>query len=511
MEVIKFGYIFLDGELKEEVDCPNYRSFEEGGEAVDSVLREEAAKQWILPWVAPHKPRFIAARGAIPKSDSPELRLITDLSRPSGRSVNDYIITTHFKMATVDMAMSWMRPNCWMFKIDIRHAYRNIPIHPSNWDLAAFRWRQQLWTDIRLSFGLRSAPDIFSEFSGSVVWMMEQDRWDLLLAYLDDFFGLELGNEEAWGKFRALWTLLEELGFPINDKPGKVCPPCQVIKFLGIILDSVRMTASLPPEKVDKILVWCRRFQGRKKAKVKEVQKLVGLLNYAARVVRGGRTFLRRMIDTMRGIPKGHHIKLSQGFHDDLLWWLRFVEEWNGVEVVYEGKPISSGSFQSDASSTVGCGAFFEGEDLFFAWPEEWVGSINALEVYPILLAARTWGPQWKGRIILVLSDNTTAVTAINKGTSNSKLIMEWLRELFWISAKGGFEVRAVYLPGKHNVLADLLSRDKREEYEEARGLWLRAKQGEEELWEVVPWLKAMKESEAEGLRRFMKTRGLRD
>jgi hypothetical protein len=65
-------------------------------------------------------------------------------------------------------------------------------------------------------------------------------------------------------------------------------------------LDSSKMTASLPPEKVSKILDWCRKFQGRKKAKVKEVQKLVGLLNYAARVVRGGRTFLPRMIDTIR-------------------------------------------------------------------------------------------------------------------------------------------------------------------------------------------------------------------
>jgi hypothetical protein len=51
--------------------------------------------------------------------------------------------------------------------------------------------------------------------------MMEQDRWDLLLAYLDDFFGLELESEEAWVKFRALWSLLEELGFPINKQAGE--------------------------------------------------------------------------------------------------------------------------------------------------------------------------------------------------------------------------------------------------------------------------------------------------
>lgn len=511
LQVVRFGFRFVDEEEVSPVDCNNYSSFDEGGEAVDSVLRDEVKKEWIIPWTAPSLPRFIAARGAIPKGDSTELRLITDLSRPKGRSINDYVESQHFKMDTVDKVMGWMRPGCWLFKIDIRHAYRNIPIHPSNWEVTAFRWAEKIWADIRLSFGLRSAPWIFSRFSVAVVWMMNNDGWKKISAYLDDFLGLEEQELRAWQKFQALWSLLEELGFPINDREGKVCRPSQKVKFLGVMLDSISMTASLPLEKVEKIKQWCATMSGKRKAQVREVQRLVGLLNFAARVVRGGRTFLRRMIDVMRGAPSYHHVKLDEGFHLDLKWWTSFIQDWNGVEVIYENMPISSCSLQTDAAKTVGCAAVFEEEELFFQWPPEWdVSSINELEIYPVLLASQKWGHIWRGKVVLVLSDNTTVVSAINKGTSSSSKVMVWLRELFWLSAKGGFEIRAVHLAGHLNILADLLSRGKWEEYWEAKGWWLRAKKGENELWTLIPWLKAIKEQEDEGIKAFKTQRGLR-
>ena len=215
------------------------------------------------------------------------------------------------------------------------------------------------------------------------------------------------------------------------------------------------MTASLAPEKIEKIKRWGMEFVGKKKARVKEVQKLVGLLNHVAKVVRGGWTFLRRMIDCLRGKPKNHHIKLNSQFHEDLHWWLEFVEDWSGIEVIYEDKPLSTCSFQFDAATSCGCAAFFKGDELFFRWMEDFPTSINALEVYSILLAARKWGEKWEGKVILVLSDNTTVVSAINKGTAESSRIMEWLQELFWLSVKKKFEVRAIHLPGEHNVLAD--------------------------------------------------------
>jgi len=128
-------------------------------------------------------------------------------------------------MTSVDVAMAWMRPGCWMFKVDIRHAYRNVGIHPECWTLTTFRWQGILWIDRCMPFGLNSAPETFTRFMRAVLWMMEQGDWVRLVAYLDDFFGVDYSWESALAKFEALKQLLGDLGLPLNEKPGKVVPP----------------------------------------------------------------------------------------------------------------------------------------------------------------------------------------------------------------------------------------------------------------------------------------------
>ena len=87
------------------------------------------------------------------------------------------------------------------------------------------------------------------------------------------------------------------------------------------------------------------------------LQSLLGCLNYAAMVVRPGRTFLCRMIDCLSqaGHPD-HFIRLNRQFHSDLLWLHTFLSHWNGVSTLRF--PVSSMIVTSDASGNWGCGAF---------------------------------------------------------------------------------------------------------------------------------------------------------
>jgi len=112
---------------------------------------------------------------------------------------------------------------------------------------------------------------------------------------------------------------------------------------------------------------------------------------------------------------------------------------------------------------------------------------------------------------VLIQCDNTAAVAAFKKGTSSDEVVMKWLRELFWLSARGGFKVKAMHIEGRINVLADLLSRRRMEEFEEKREKWQRARAGERgELWEKEPWLARMWELEEEGKRVLKERRGIR-
>ena len=107
-----------------------------------------------------HVSRF----GVIPKQGQPgKWRLILDLSSPHGSSVNDGYVPelSSIRYATVDDAVQkilHLGKNTLLAKINIEHAYRNIPIHPDDRHLLGMSWEGSLYIDAVLPFGLRSAP-----------------------------------------------------------------------------------------------------------------------------------------------------------------------------------------------------------------------------------------------------------------------------------------------------------------------------------------------------------------
>ena len=61
-------------------------------------------------------------------------------------------------------------------------------------------------------------------------------------------------------------------------------------------LDTDKMEARLLEEKLRKCVTLISEFLKRKKVSLKEMQSLIGLLNFTCSVVIPGRTFLRRLI-----------------------------------------------------------------------------------------------------------------------------------------------------------------------------------------------------------------------
>ena len=57
-------------------------------------------------------------------------------------------------------------------KIDIAHAYRNVPVHPEDRKLLGMQWQGKVYIDTALPFGLRSAPKIFTAISDALEWIL---------------------------------------------------------------------------------------------------------------------------------------------------------------------------------------------------------------------------------------------------------------------------------------------------------------------------------------------------
>ena len=130
--------------------------------------------------------------GEIPKGRSWKWRLITDLSFPPDRSVNDGIdpefcslsYTTVDDVADVAVRLG---VGALLAKVDIESAYRLIPVHREDLPLQAVQWREQIFVDPMLPFGLRSAPKIFNAVADTLHWHLQQGGIRYIYHYLDDF------------------------------------------------------------------------------------------------------------------------------------------------------------------------------------------------------------------------------------------------------------------------------------------------------------------------------------
>ena len=182
-------------------------------------------------------------------------------------------------------------------KIDIKSAYRLVPVSPSDRPLLGITWRGRFYMDTRLPFGLRSAPKIFNAVADALEWCYRQEGVAMVDHYLDDFIVLGPPGCETCSNYMRI--IREVSGIPLAEE--KCEGPHTMLTFLGIQIDTVQMTLSLPAEKLDRIHGELEAWSSRRSCRRRELESLLGLLSHAARVVRPGRSFLHRLFSLLRG------------------------------------------------------------------------------------------------------------------------------------------------------------------------------------------------------------------
>ena len=109
--------------------------------------------------------------------------------------------------------------------------------------------------------------------------------------------------------------------------PEKKKGPTTCLTFLGIEINTVSGRLSLPEEKLWHMRQEVDNWLNRKMCRRQEVESLVGVLQHAAIVIQPERTFVRWMIDQMKGARCQHYfIRLNQQFRADLYWWKTFAQ-----------------------------------------------------------------------------------------------------------------------------------------------------------------------------------------
>ena len=135
----------------------------------------------------------------------------------------------------------------------------------------------------------------FESFSTVLEWIAKSKlAISGVLHLLDDFLLIDKTFSACEQNLSRFLAMCDDLGVPMA--PEKTMGPSSVLCFAGIELDTDKMEARLPEEKLRKCVTLIYEFLKRKKVSLKEMQSLIGLLNFTCSVVIPGRTFLRRMI-----------------------------------------------------------------------------------------------------------------------------------------------------------------------------------------------------------------------
>ena len=434
---------------------------------VDDRIATELAAGRLLGPILPHLVSVVhtSPLGLIPKTHQPnKWRLICDLSSPAGSSVNDGISPElcSLQYAKVDDAVNMIQllgRDTQLVKLDLKDAYRIVPVHPADYHLLGIKWKGHTYVDRALPFGLRSAPKIFNAIADLISWVLTCQGVTSHLQYLDDFllFG-EPNSQQGQQSLTVTLLTLESLGIPVATH--KTEGPTTMLTFLGILIDSHIFELRLPAEKLARLQELTRQWSQRRACTRRDLESLLGHLSHAATVIRYGRVFLRQLFSLLSLDRAPHHyIRLNAGARADLRWWQTFLQAWNGSS--FFPPRITPIEIFSDASGAFGCGAFIATTSNWFQlrWPVDWEDTyITPKELVPIVVAAALWGPHWTRKHICFRSDNMAVVDLLKSCTSREQLLMHMLRCLAFYSAYYRFEFTAEHIPGILNTAADAIS-----------------------------------------------------
>ena len=209
------------------------------------------------------------------------------------------------------------------------------------------------------------------------------------------------------------------------------------------------MQASVPDDKILWLEQQLNFLISKRKASKGDLQRVAGLMNFMAKVVKGGRTFLRRVLDAVNRLKRPFNkARITSDLRKDFGWWLTFCRAFNGQAI-----PIHYSSLIEHAYTDaflLGFGAHWRDFWRAGVWSSDhlvhpslclsttWVhttgheipstikANINYLELYAALQAIRRWSPYWANCHACLHTDNKQAMTFLNKG-SGKKTLPPWI------------------------------------------------------------------------------------
>ena len=382
-------------------------------------------------------------------------RVILNLS-----DLNLSIKYVHFKMDTIKDVINLVYPNCFFMTVDFKHAYYSVSVRPEDRRWLRFRWRGESYQFTCLPQGLTSAPRIFTRLLKPVLAHL-RSLGILVSCYIDDCIFLASSGEELIHNVKYALQLFDALGLTIHVSKSMLVPSHEVT-FLGLVLNSVEMSVTLPERKRVAIREKGLLLLRKAVSPLRELASFIGLavasdlavplcpLHYKYLEIFRNRALIN---------SKGNYdvdIALDARSREIISWWVDNVH--------LQSRPMFSPppdvELLTDASLT-GWGATLGSSRTGGHWAAEELSHINCLELKAVLLGLESLCGEFRDIHVRIRSDNSTTIACIDRVSSTKAPLLDLVERIFLWAESRGITLSSEFIKGEDNVVADKESRVK--------------------------------------------------
>jgi hypothetical protein len=379
------------------------------------------------------------------------------------KPLNKFVNREGFKLDSIKSVKMAIRPGDFGTSLDLKDAYHHIAIHPKHRKFLRFHYQGKHWQFRALPFGLASAPRAFCRVLAPVVGWCHL-KGIRLLAYLDDWLLLGEIPEELAMMTEQVCRMLVSLGWLISEEKSQK-DPTPIFTFLGAVFAPRANVITPSQARINNLSRLASRLSKAHWLSARDMLEVLGHLASLIGIVPLARLHMRGlqmcMMRQWRMKEDSLYAKvlLDQSAVQDLIWWSH-PALWLDGGPIWEQTPEMC--VTTDASQS-GWGAHWEDQKQSGVWPAHTTDHINALEMRAVMLALVAWRTLWRGRSILIRSDNVSTVQYINRqGGTISPRLCQLAVELWDMALKNNIWLSAAHIKGESNVLADSLSRGKK-------------------------------------------------
>lgn len=278
-----------------------------------------------------------------------------------------------------------------------------------------------------------------------------------VLAYVDDFGGVQSSHDAAQAAFQAFNQNCKDLGLKVAV--DKSAGPTQTMQWLGFEIDTLALTVTIPKKKLSEVLEEATEWETKAYAGRRELQSLAGKLAHISSCIRHARKFMSRVLAQLRSTPQHQKRKVGKELRKDLAWFKQCAANLNNKQIIQVDWP--SFNIECDACLTGGGGfsdSHYYATPFPCAWQERY--HISQLEAINTLLAVKTLVP-WdlRNHVIKIKTDNSASASVLVTGRSHDPVLAACSRELAMLVVLQQLEIDVTHVPGASLSLADALSR----------------------------------------------------